>query len=197
MKKKALATVVATSLLIGGVFGGTLAYLMDTTQEVENTFTIGSVDVELEESNDLDLKMEPSITKKKDPKVTVAKGSESCYLFVKAVEANNEYDFDKDGTVDKYILWDVRSDWTKLDGEDNVWYRTVTQDDKKDQVFYILTGTTTYENGSFSTNEKVTVDGMKAAAGNEPSLTFKAYAVQQAGIDSAAEAWAKVPTRDK
>jgi predicted ribosomally synthesized peptide with SipW-like signal peptide len=49
MKKKALALILAVALLAVAVIGGTLAYLTDTEQE-ENTFTVGTVDIELYES---------------------------------------------------------------------------------------------------------------------------------------------------
>lgn len=49
MKKKIIALAVATALLAIAVVGGTYAYFTDH-EEVDNVFTIGSVDIELIES---------------------------------------------------------------------------------------------------------------------------------------------------
>lgn len=48
--KKMVAVLLAVALLIGCGIGGTLAWLMDTTPAVTNTFTVGNVDITLVES---------------------------------------------------------------------------------------------------------------------------------------------------
>lgn len=182
MKKKILVSVVATSLLIGSVFGGTLAYLMDTTDEVENVFTVGNIDITLEESQDLDLKMVPGNPITKDPKVTVEKDSEKCWLFVKV---------DKSSNLDTFIDYDINSAvWTRLQlaNDDEVYYRVV-ESSTSDQEFEILTNnmvTTRY------TVEKADMDGLALTDAEQPSLTFTAYAIQYENFSTAADAWNKL-----
>ena len=82
MKKKTLALVLALTLLVAGVVGGTLAWLTDQTAEVKNTFTVGDINIGLTETT-ADYKMIPGNTIAKDPTVTVKANSEACWLFVK------------------------------------------------------------------------------------------------------------------
>jgi len=90
MKKRiiAICTVVA---LIALVATATLAYMTDT-DTATNTFTIGKVDITLDEPNwDPDNnKLIPGTYLDKDPTVTVESGSEDAYVFV-SVEIN-EFD---------------------------------------------------------------------------------------------------------
>ena len=81
MKKKVLS-IVAVVLVLCCAIGGTLAWLTDRTNPVVNTFTVGDINIELKESENLNLKMVPGNTIAKDPKVTVKADSEACYLFV-------------------------------------------------------------------------------------------------------------------
>lgn len=63
MKKKIIALCLIVALAITAVTGATLAYFTDTASDVNNTFTIGNIDIELTETvgvkdqdgNDLDL----------------------------------------------------------------------------------------------------------------------------------------------
>lgn len=174
MKKKNLVPVVATLMLLSCMVGGTLAYLVDTTEAVENTFTVGNVDIALDESEELDLKMVPGRELTKDPTVTVNADSEDCWLFVKVEKSDN---------LDAFISWAVDDEWTSLDGEDGVYYREVETSDA-DQEFTVLKddtvtvlGTVTKENLDELTDETL------------PTLTFTAYAVQKDGFDTAADAW--------
>ena len=93
MKKKGWLSVVALVLVLCCAVGGTLAWLTDTTDPVTNTFTVGDIDIDLTESDHLDLKMIPGRTITKDPKVTVKAGSEACWLFVKVQKSANFADF--------------------------------------------------------------------------------------------------------
>ena len=181
----AVLVLLAVVLLIGCTIGATLAWLVDKTEPVVNTFTTSDVSIKLSESEGLNLKMVPGATITKDPKVTVVKGSEACYVFVKveakkgvilsAKTANAETD---------YITYTMADGWTPVAGETNVYYKTVAATDatagtelkilKDDQVTVLAT---------------VTKAMMEAAKTNAPSLTFTAYAVQQAGFDNAAAAW--------
>ena len=100
MKKKILMIVGAALcavLLVAGSVVGTLAYLT-STMKVTNTFTVGDVTIDLDESLvDLDgtpienasrvhqneYHLVPGTTYTKDPRITIKTGSEACFLFVK------------------------------------------------------------------------------------------------------------------
>lgn len=175
---KTLVMALALMLVIGCTIGGTLAWLTDTTEAKVNTFTVGNIDIELNET-DRPYKMVPGTELDKDPKVTVKSGSEASWVFVKIEESNN---------LDAFISYDVADGWTALTGVDGVYYRTQAA----------TTADVTY---SVLTNDKVTVkdtvtkammDAITAGTADEPTLTFTAYAIQQAGFETAALAWAEV-----
>lgn len=115
MKKKTLALVLALTLLVAGVVGGTLAWLTDRTAEVKNTFTVGDINIGLTETT-TDYKMVPGNTIAKDPTVTVKANSEACWLFVQVTESEN---------LDTFITYAIAEGWTALPGVDGVYYREV------------------------------------------------------------------------
>ena len=81
--KKMLALLVVLMLLIGIVAGGTIAWLMTSTEELVNTFVAGEISLTLEEpsfDSDTRYKFLPGDTIKKDPTVTVGAGSVPCYV---------------------------------------------------------------------------------------------------------------------
>lgn len=95
--RKILAMVMALALTAALAVGGTLAYLK-SQDTVTNTFTVGKVDITLDEATvDVygdevsdaartdanEYKLLPGHTYTKDPTVHVAAGSENSYLFVK------------------------------------------------------------------------------------------------------------------
>ena len=175
MKKKTLALVLALTLLVAGVVGGTLAWLTDQTAEVKNTFTVGDINIDLTETT-TDYKMVPGNTIAKDPTVTVKANSEACWLFVKVTESTNLKDF---------ITYAIAEGWTALPGVDGVYYREVPAS-AADQTFSVLAG------NAVTVKDTVTKEMLENAKTNAPTLTFKAYAVQKDNVTSASDAWAKV-----
>ncbi len=202
MKKKAIVAVVALVLVLCCAMGGTLAWLVDSTTEVKNTFTYGDINISLWEhelnedgltlSTDVftgeeqtGFKMIPGNKIEKDPTVTVKADSEASWLFVKIVESNN---------FDDFMTYGVASGWTQLtvDAEGNaitdlIYYREVAAT-TVDTDFAVLA------NNSVSVLGTVTKDNLNAldanGASNYPTLTFTAYAVQRdTNITTAAQAW--------
>ena len=178
---KTLIVALAVMLVIGCAVGGTLAWLTDTTDPVTNTFTVGNINISLAETK-TDFKMVPGATIGKDPKVTVKAGSEACWLFVEVTESDN---------LDNFINYTIATGWTQLPGVSGVYYREVED----------LSASTTNKEYSVLTSDQVTVkdtvtkgmmDAISAGTATAPTLTFKAYAVQKAGVATAADAWAKV-----
>lgn len=175
MKKKTLALVLALTLLVAGVVGGTLAWLTDQTAEVKNTFTVGDINIGLTETT-ADYKMVPGNTIAKDPTVTVKANSEACWLFVQVTESTD---------LKNFITYAIAEGWTALPGVDGVYYREVPAS-AADQTFSVLAG------DAVTVNSDVTKEMLTAKDFANPTLTFKAYAVQKDNVASASDAWAKV-----
>ena len=170
--KKTLITILATVLICCLAVGGTLAWLTASTESIENTFTVGDINITLEESPNLDLMIVPGTTITKDPVVTVDGGSEACWLFVKIEKANwsDKLTYSLDG-------------WTELPGETDVFYRSVLYSDN-DQKFHVIAG-------DIITVSQDLAKGELTAA---PVMTLTAYAVQSEGVADAATAWGHLPT---
>ena len=173
MKKKTLALVLALTLLVAGVVGGTLAWLTDQTAEVKNTFTVGDINIGLTETT-TDYKMVPGNTIAKDPTVTVKANSEACWLFEKVTESAN---------LDDFITYAIATGWTEL--EAGVYYREVPAS-AADQTFSVLAG------DAVTVKSDVTRAMLETAKTDAPTLTFKAYAIQKDHFATADAAWAEV-----
>ena len=86
MKKKSiLVAAIAVMLVAALVVGGTLAYFTDT-KGAKNTFTVGNVDIDLNEpswNKDENHMLYPGASYEKDPTITVKEGSQDAYVFLK------------------------------------------------------------------------------------------------------------------
>lgn len=185
MKRKAIVAVVALVLVLCCAMGGTLAWLVDSTTEVKNTFTYGDINIALSESKDLDLRMIPGNPIDKDPTVTVEANSEDCWLFVKIEKSDN---------FDDFMTYSIADGWTRLTEDtkgnaisDLIYWREVDASNEQ-QAFEVL------EDNEVSVLGTVTKDNLNAldanGASNYPTLTFTAYAVQRdTNITTAAQAW--------
>lgn len=190
MKKKSLALVAAMALLVVGVVSGSLAWLTDTTGDVQNTFTTSGIDITLTETWNTDTnndqkndawqaKMVPGYEYSKDPTVTVKANSEKCYLFVKVVE---------DGaptgkTLDTYLDYSMVADWNALyesvdtvTGQStgrvpNVYYRVVDAS-AADQEFAVI------KDNKVIVRSELGNDEMDALGNGNLTLTVTAYASQ-------------------
>ncbi len=178
MKKKVLS-IVAVVLVLCCAIGGTLAWLTDKTDPVVNTFTVGDINIDLDESENLDLKMVPGNTITKDPKVTVKANSEKCWLFVKVDKSANYSDFLED--------YNMAANWTALAGQDGVYYQVVDAS-TANQVFEVLLNNQVTVKGTVT---KAQMEGIKNNTIDAPTLTFTAYAVQFDNVATAADAWEK------
>lgn len=173
-KKKTIGIIMAVVLLIAASVLGTLAWLTDKTDSITNTFTVGNIDIDLDETTE-DYLIVPGVDIEKDPLITVKANSEACYLFVKIEEAN---------WPDSGLSYAIATGWTALAGEPGVYYREVAQN-AADQEFAVL------DNDEVIVSADLTKENIEAMD-PAPTLTFTAYAVQQAGSANAAAAWAKL-----
>lgn len=200
--KKALILACALTMTATAGVGGTLAWLLTKTDEVVNTFTYGDIDITLEETdtskdddntdnigpdgnpveddndpNTNTYEMVPGTSIKKDPTITVEADSEACWLFVELEESENFKD---------YMTYAPAKGWTKLDGAEGIVYYRETVYSAEDQKFAVLAGNKV---NVAATIKKTDLNALEEA-GNYPTLTVTAYAVQRASIETAADAWA-------
>lgn len=200
---KSQALVLACVLLVGGVIGGTLAWLTADGGSVTNTFTESDIDIKLEETKPEDKKapMVPGWTIEKDPKVTVEDGSEDCWLFVKITESTTP-------DLDAYISYAIAAGWeivepTNTSGtlatistlaDEIVIGRKVYKDDTIKEFSILGAGeytdpmgtdsdttddfTITWGENQVCVKPSVTEQMMEAITTNKPTLSFQAYAVQ-------------------
>lgn len=188
-RSKALLLALCAVLLVAVSVLGTMAYLTSKTQVITNTFTVGDINIALTETKpeSKPAKIIPGVDIEKDPKVTVKKDSEACWLFVKVEQTGT---FVKDKVT--YSVMTGAGGWTALPDVDGVYYREVGAV-TADTDFYVLKGNETYKYGVVIVSDELTKDEVDTITdGNQPKLTFTAYAVQQEGIDTATAAWAKV-----
>jgi len=200
VSNKIIMLVLALVLMAGGVVGGSLAWLLDDTDTITNTFTDSDIEITLTESGDdvdsntegeqRNYKMIPGWTIDKDPVVTVKEGSEDCWVFIEVEKTSN---------LDDFITYEIdSSNWTLLEGKDSV-YCCKVKDITTDRQIKVL-GYTDAVTGEFQPNkvlvkdtvtkemmdaidgvvadETTNSDAAKAEIAARPRLSFKAYAVQ-------------------
>lgn len=202
---KVTSVLLAALLLVGCSIGATLAWLTATTNEVQNTFTVGKVNITLQEhkyvegTNSLDpsettnantYKLIPGKNMPKDPFVTVKANSEKCWLFVAIKEENNPEIIDESATAnDPAVQYGVNDGtWKKLSDESIEFqegyevYFCVQDAVKADKNVYILKpygcNETDHKNGCVTINRKVTSENT-----GSPTLTFTAAAIQFDGFE--------------
>jgi len=181
MNVKLIVAVMSFVLLFGGTLGGSLAWLLDNTGDVKNTFTTSDISVELKETKN-EFKMIPGWTIDKDPIAKVSSGSEDCYLFVKIEKSANFSD---------YLDCAIDEQWTPLEDDNGVevpgvYYIEIDNDGEKNFDYNILgAGTATYSGVKYTWEDNqvlvkptVTKQDMSDALSENPTLTFTAYAVQ-------------------
>ena len=186
--KKALAMLLSLALVIGCVVGGTLAWLMTSTDPVTNTFSTSNIQIELKETllddthpTGNSYKLIPGKTYAKDPLVTVKSTTDvDCWLFFK-LEANNPGNF---------LTYELNLDgWTELTTGTGIYYRAVTASNA-DQSWYLLKGTTGFSDGYVTVSDDLTLNDMSTA--DDAELKFTAYAIQKEGFADPADAWAEL-----
>lgn len=182
MGGKAVTAMLALTLVLAAYWavGGTAAWLAAKSDPIASTFTFGDINITLKETNHQEgpTKIIPGVDIPKDLRVTVQADSVDCWLFVKV----EEY-----GTfLQNKVTYSVDDGWTKGDGSQipgDVYYREVKAV-TADADFYVL------KDNKITVSETLTKADIQNIT--DPTLTFTAYAVQMEGINTAAEAWAKI-----
>lgn len=192
--KKTTVAIIVFGLVLCFTVGGALAWLIDKTEPVKNTFTYGDVNIGLIETSQ-PYEMVPGRVLSKDPKVTVEANSEPCWLFVKVDESDN---------LGSFIAYEIADGWTELPEVSGVYYRQVPAS-AQEQTFSVLSGSTYASeiSGDWNWSEdevlvkpevkKEDLNALDASGAAYPTLTFTAYAVQLEGFEGNAEgAWAQI-----
>lgn len=207
-KSKALILTLCAVLLVAASMLGTMAYLT-STDEVENTFTVGQVKIKLDEAQVNDdgkpvadaarvaensYKLIPGHTYTKDPMVTVLKDSEASYIKMTVTFSKaNELDaiFDPDGaTLTTIFNGYDSSNWTykgnTKNADDNTrtyefWYKEAVAAPDGNVALDALFDSITVP-GSITNEQLKTIEGM--------TITVNAYAIQADGFANAETAWA-------
>ena len=181
--KKILALLLCAVLLVGASIAGTVAYLT-SKDEVTNTFTVGKVQITLDET-DVDVngvkdgetrvkentyKLIPGHTYVKDPVVHVDAESENCFPYIKV--ENQIAGIEAVTTIADRL---AANGWSLVTDETNVYtYKEVCG------VGYNIPTFTQF---------KVKEDVQDLSAYNCLSVKVTAYAVQHDGFASADAAW--------
>lgn len=185
--RRAMLTLSLVLVMMMAAVGGTIAWLVDDTETIVNTFSPAEIEITLVENAKADgtdswvAHMVPGKEYTKDPVVSVVDTATDVdvYLFVKFDAAN----------VDTYVaytsmLTKAGEGWTLVPGQTNVWYRVV-EDDAEVQSWHLIEGDTV------TIKDSVTQDNMTAAAAVK--MEYTAYAIQYEGFeDDPAGAWAEI-----
>ena len=184
---KAVTAMLALTLVLAAYWavGGTAAWLAAKSEPIASTFTFGDINITLkdEDPQEGQIKIIPGVDIPKDLRVTVKADSVDCWLFVK-VEQTGTFVADK-------VTYSMDDGWTKGDGSqipENVYYREYREANAAtaDREFPVL------KDDKITVSDALTKEEIQNITG--PTLTFTAYAVQREGIDTAAEAWARIGT---
>ena len=180
---KAFTAMLALTLVLAAYWavGGTAAWLAAKSEPIASTFTFGDINITLTETDHQEgpTKIIPGVDIPKDLRVTVKADSVDCWLFVKE---------EKTGTfVAGKVTYAIADGWTKGDGSipEGVYYREV-KGVTADEVFPVL------KDDKITVSNELTKQEIQNITA--PTLTFTAYAVQKEGINTAAEAWARIGT---
>lgn len=173
---KMLLAVASVFAILVCCISGSLAWLTASSAPSVSAFSVGKIDVTLaDDADNAAAVLIPGTTIPRDPRVTVRGGSVDCWLFVRVDAANGAGDC---------LNWTPADGWSRLESAaKTVYYREVeaSSDDQKFQVV---------KDGMLTVKSELT--RTELASMNTPTLSFTAYAVQRAGFDDPAAAWAQI-----
>ena len=188
-RTKALLLALSAVLLVVSTVFATLAFLTSTSDVVTNTFTVGKVEIKLDEAPvDLygevvtgdrrianEYKLLPGHTYTKDPIIHVKGGSEVCYLFIKVT--NDIADIEEEGkTVESQI---IDNGWTRI--APGI-YGKATPIDARDVAEDEFVDVAVFETINID-------DHAEVAAYAGKTITVQACAIQADGFSDMNDAW--------
>ena len=176
--------------------GGTIAWLTDKSETVQNTFSSSDIAIDLKETKNPDgsetvggvtrwnAELVPGKSYSKNPIVTVKKETTvPVYLFVKVNEGTSKT------YLDYQLAWEVEnSGWTKLDGvTGTVYYRAVEpMTPAEDQSWNLIVNDQITVKSNLLKAGSTSTDGSPVMPAGEsvPKMEFTAYAIQQHGMNA-------------
>lgn len=212
--RKAALGLVGLMLAVGGITGGTLAWLQDRSPEVRNVFTPSTIRITLTETKPAEqtARMIPGIRIEKDPLVTVRKGSEDCWLFIRVQEEGGVVSHPSGDSLSATTQWGDflsyrvltgEAGWTAVPGHPGFYYRQVDADPAADQRFpviwfdadqdQILDEGEQNQIGVLPSVTREMMDALYADTDQYPKLSFLAAAVQRESVPTVSDAWEKLP----
>lgn len=200
-KYKIITFILAAVLLVTGIAGGVIAWLVDRTEPVVNTFTYGDINIDLEETPTPDddddpdtneYEMIPGEEITKDPKVIVKTDSEASWLFVKLEKSEN---------FDDFMEYEIAEGWTQLNDDQGnavpgVYFREVDEVADQDVVYEVIKDNKVQVKGSV-TKEMLNALDPEGEEATYPTLTVTAYAVQRSGFEPEVSEGAAEPTAEQ
>jgi len=225
MKKarKALLTLCAALLLVSMTVGATVAYLTSTTDVVKNTFTVGKVEINLDEAKvdeygvevegadrvkANNYKVMPGHEYTKDPTVHVKADSEDSYvrMFVTITnypELHEIFTPDEQYFLPQYLVdWDSANWWSTNAVAVSADGQSATYEFHYHQI--VSAENFTAENGWFDLEPlftTITIPGDVVNENNigdiaDTEITIVAQAIQADGFSDSAAAWAAFDTQN-
>ena len=206
LKKAMLALVCALALVVGSVMG-TMAYLT-SEDSVKNTFTVGDVQIKLDEApvdeNGKETtgdrvkankyKLMPGHEYDKDPTVTVLEGSDDAYVrmlvsvsdMAKLKEAFPVTKYPTFYNGDVFLLQMLVKGW-----DNNTWEFKKVNTDGSYEFWYNGIAVAEQELPALFTQVVIpgTVNNTELAKLQNIEINVVAHAIQEAGFADAAEAW--------
>lgn len=203
--RKILVSLAALALVAAISIGGTLAYLTDKG-EVTNTFTVGKLDIVLNEAKtDVNgvadttadrvyanqYKIMPGHTYAKDPAVFVQPSSEASYIFIAVKNELGALEATQSNAYDTIATQITNNGWTEVTDA----LKTGTVADDYTVYYKVQTATndkTTVKLDIFKTFKIADKADEETNYGDfDGKIIVLAYAVQQDGFNSYADAWEK------
>lgn len=190
MKKRVLTIALSTILALGLIVAGTLAYMTATAPALTNTFTVGDIEIGLDEPlfpPSRTAKLYPGAEVGKDPTVTVKANSEKSYIYM-LLENNLNFTFGD--PVQNAITLNIDStNWTEIatneSGSRKLYAYTAPVDTAAtDQALPALFTKVTVNPALTSAN----IDGLNNKTIEIGAFAHQADAVSEADANAAAKA---------
>lgn len=203
MVKKILAWVLVASLTATLAIGGTLAYLTDRDSEA-NVFTVGDVNINLNEEFHQGSTLIPGVNIEKKPTITNLGPNNAWVWATVAVPANlaDVIDFSGEGTG--WETWTKDENITEIDGKDYALFTILHSgvlgvNDVTEVLFSKVGLDNTVDidpNGQWHTVDNGTNTNLGWNSSNgAPTIYVSAYAIQADGFSSVADAYAAYNTQ--
>lgn len=175
MSSKMLVLVLALTMITASAAGGTLAWLYSGSRMVSNTFTVGDVNISIQETDtgaddDADpntnlYEMGVGTDIAKDPTVTVQAYSSDCWLYVQLNESENFAEF---------MEYAMADGWQGVTDAEGVYCRPVDSS-AEDQSFTVLKDNVVHMKADVTLEKLAELQN----AADYPTLSITAFAVQR------------------